>query len=198
MSKPLFSLLAMVAAFGGPALAQDGTVSTQDPNKVFTGKPLPGTIAGTERWIVHFKTRPFDLSALTAEYHGARNVDKIAGIVRDLESKVEAHQKGFVADVVALGGRVFKQYWIANCAAMEIAPKHLATIKKLANVDFLQPDRVPYENLSKIHSRSRLNLIVTQEKGPSYIFVGNATSHRRTHWAKRLPWARRWETRTVP
>ncbi|MAE77401.1 MAG: hypothetical protein CMJ85_11090, partial [Planctomycetes bacterium] len=59
---------------------------------VFLGKPLPGKKADTQSWIVHFKSRPFTLAAFRAEMYGDRNVEKVAAIVADLDTKMKAHQ----------------------------------------------------------------------------------------------------------
>ena len=56
-----------------PGSAQALPVAPQSFDKpVFSGKPLPGKKAGTESWIVHFKSRPFTLAAYRAEMYGDR------------------------------------------------------------------------------------------------------------------------------
>ena len=134
----LFSPCLVALLASGVVAQADGT--PQSLKSQFSGTPAAGQKAGTERWVVHFKSRPFDLSAFQAEMHGDKNPDKVDAIVADLKKKTQAHQAQFVKDIEALGGTVTHQYWIVNCAAFEIAPKHLAAIKKLPNVDFLQPD----------------------------------------------------------
>ncbi|MCB9881719.1 MAG: S8/S53 family peptidase [Planctomycetes bacterium] len=131
------SLLAAVAAalVACPLTAQ---VAGEAP--VTTAKPLPGLVAGTESWIVHFQNRPFDLSAFRAEMYGNKNPEVIATIVKDLEAKVQAHQKKFCNDIVALGGRVTHQWWLINACCIEVAPRHLAAIRQMGNVAMLEPN----------------------------------------------------------
>ncbi|MCA8972779.1 MAG: hypothetical protein KDC95_23535, partial [Planctomycetes bacterium] len=131
------SLLAAVAAalVACPLTAQ---VAGEAP--ATTAKPVPGLVAGTESWIVHFQNRPFDLSAFRAEMYGNKNPEVIATIVKDLEAKVQAHQKKFCNDIVALGGRVTHQWWLVNACCIEVAPKHLAAIRQMGNVAMLEPN----------------------------------------------------------
>lgn len=151
--KPLhcraaLSSLAIGACVLASATAQDHSrdgapnsgpqVSNTTPT--FTGTALPGAKAGTERWIVHFATRPFDLSSLRDEALGARRADVASAVVEDLEHRMKEHQKAFVADVERLGGHVFAQWWLVNACAIEIDPEQLPAIRALENVAYLQPD----------------------------------------------------------
>ena len=106
----------------------------------FPGKPVAGRKSGTERWIVHFKTRSFDLSALEAEYHGAKNPARVAALCADLEVQMRTDQAPFCARVEALGALVFLQYWLVNACVIEIEPRKLPAVRALRNVRFLQPD----------------------------------------------------------
>ena len=107
---------------------------------VFTGKAAAGDKAGSERWIVHFKTPPYSLDAYRAEMLGARNPDRVDILVAEIERRMTAGRAGFVKDIEALGGTVTAQWWIVNAAAFQIAPNHLAAIRKLENVAYLEPD----------------------------------------------------------
>ncbi|MCB9881721.1 MAG: S8 family serine peptidase [Planctomycetes bacterium] len=137
------SLAVITAALSLPtivstrAVAQDaaGFVAEQQQRQ-----PLPGLVAGTESWIVHFQNRPFDLSAFRAEMYGNKNPEVIATIVKDLEAKVQEHQKKFCNDIVALGGRVTHQWWLVNACCIEVAPRHLAAIRQMGNVAMLEPN----------------------------------------------------------
>lgn len=118
--------------------------------------------AGTESWIVHFESRPFDLSAFREEMQGARNPDHIEQIVSDLESKMKAHQRRFVEDVESLGGRVTHQWWLINGCAIEIAPKHLGTLRSMENVARLEADVETFPQIksatdAKNHNSDALN-----------------------------------------
>lgn len=142
MSRPriLSSLLLAGLSLPPTALAQaPASAATRDlPGAGRTA--LPGSRPGTERWIVHFKSRPFTLEAYRAEMWGARDPRRVAAIVADLERRVRDHQRAFVERVEALDGRVLFQYMLVNAIAIEIAPRHLPALRELPNVDFLQPD----------------------------------------------------------
>ncbi|MCA8970700.1 MAG: hypothetical protein KDC95_12980, partial [Planctomycetes bacterium] len=110
------------------------------PSSVTGAKARAGAKAGTESWVVNFKTRPFDLLALRAEMYGNRDPRVVAEIVKDLEAKVKAHQKDFCDEIVALGGTVTQQWWIVNALCIEIAPDKLDTIRAMENVASVDPD----------------------------------------------------------
>lgn len=115
-------------------------VAIPAPSIEVVNKPIAGVKAGTESWVVHFAERPFGLDALREEMLGARNPEVVKSIVQDLEAKMQAHQKNFCADVVALGGTVTHQWWIVNAACIEIAPDKLDTIRAMQNVARLDPN----------------------------------------------------------
>lgn len=131
MSNLLVPLLSL-ATLAAPALGHDQAQGAD--------RGLPGRTPGTESWIVHFSSRSFDLESLRTEMHGGKDAAKVAVIVAELEAKVLAHQRDFVTDVEALGGRVTHQWWIINACAIEVEPRHLPTIKSMSNVARLQPD----------------------------------------------------------
>ncbi len=106
----------------------------------FEGKPLPGKAPGSQRWIVHFKSRSFDLSALNAEYAGARNPDRVEALAKELNHKAHLDQADFVEKVEALGAKVTDQFWLVNAAVVEIQPSQLAKLRGLKRVAYLQPD----------------------------------------------------------
>lgn len=137
-STPRLLLAALVAALLPAATPAQSPFRPQDP--VFGTKPAAGSREGTERWIVHFANRPFTLDALRAEYRSGADPAKVGKLVADLEQRMTAHQAAFVQEVEKLGGRMLRQFWIINACAIEIEPKHLGTVRDLANVAFLQPD----------------------------------------------------------
>lgn len=101
---------------------------------------LPGAQAGTERWIVHFATRTFELSAFRNAVLAKRPANEVAAIVQNLEQLVVADQQQFVQAVKGLGGTVTTQWWLVNAAVIEVAPGQLVAVRALNNVAFVQPD----------------------------------------------------------
>lgn len=122
-----------------PLLAQDG-VAPLLPNSPEHG--IPGDAPGTERWIVHFSERSFDLAAFRNAIRGGAPAADVAAIVADLEARVKADQKNFVDEVKALGGSVVAQWWLINAAAIDIPFAQLGALRKLQNVRFLEADQV--------------------------------------------------------
>ena len=127
-------------ALGSQMPSGTAQVSAANCHPVFAGTPLPGRQAGTERWIVHFATRSFDLTALEAEYHGAKDPTRVTALCADLQTKMRADQATFVASVEKLGAVVCLQYWLVNACVIEIAPQSLPAVRALPNVRYLQPD----------------------------------------------------------
>lgn len=136
--------LSVVTLCFGTLLAQ-GDLAGRSPAMatVLAGRPdhgLPGAVAGTERWIVHFQKRGFDLSGFKNAVDARRPAAEVAAIVAGLELLVQADQAQFVKAVQGLGGRVTRQWWLVNAAAIEIAPAQLDALRRLPNVRFVQPD----------------------------------------------------------
>ncbi len=101
---------------------------------------LPGAIQGTERWIIHFETRPFDLSTFRSAIYSRRPANEVDQIVRDLEAKAEAHQRAFVQKIQQLGGQLHAQWWLINACAIDVPHKALAEIAALPNVARIEAD----------------------------------------------------------
>lgn len=139
-----FASLALTAALAAPCLAQSSdsvlgpVLDRQAPDR--TVRAVPGERPGTERWIVHFEKRSFDLAAYRAEMHGARNPVKVARIVADLEHAMREDQRAFVQAVQGLGGEVTDQFWLINSCVVEIHPSRLDTLRDLPNVAQLEAD----------------------------------------------------------
>lgn len=114
------------------------TIAAQKPH--FPGRGLPGKRAGEERWIVHFKSRSFDLSALQESLAGNAGAAPAGALVADYERRMRADQAPFVAALRDLGGTVVAQWWLVNACAIEIDPRLLPRVEALANVAFVQPD----------------------------------------------------------
>lgn len=110
---------------------------------ILAGSPargLPGAKAGTERWIVQFATRTFDLTGLRGAIEAGQPANAVAAIVADLEQRMRTDQAPFVQAVGALGGAVVRQWWLVNAAAVEIDPRQLDALRRLPNVLRVQPD----------------------------------------------------------
>lgn len=134
MISILSSLL--LASLAVPAVPQD------PPHTDRTTHGIPGSLPGTEAWLVTFKTRPFDLSEFRRAIHERRSPEVVDRIVADLEARMRAHQKPFVEFVESLGGRVTHQWWLVNGCAVEIPFARLDELRAHPNVLYLHPDRV--------------------------------------------------------
>ena len=93
------------------------TIAAQKPK--FGGRALPGARAGEERWIVHFKTRSFDLRALQDELSGRAAAGPAGALVADYERRMREDQAPFAAAVRGLGGTVVAQWWLVNACAID-------------------------------------------------------------------------------
>jgi hypothetical protein len=118
-------------------MPSDGTTTTA--SRALEVHGLPGAIKGTERWIVHFKSRPFDLQGFRKAVQ-SNDAAQVSATVRDLEAKVKAHQAAFEKVVEAMGGEMVAQWWLINGCAIDVPPSKLAELRKLDNVDFIEPD----------------------------------------------------------
>ncbi|MFO1076249.1 MAG: S8 family serine peptidase [Planctomycetota bacterium] len=134
LTRPLFATL----LFGSLLAQSDPSLAPLLPNHSEHG--VPGAVAGTERWIVHFARRSFDLSGFRGAIAAHRPAAEVAAIVADLEQRVIADQAPFAQAVQALGGTVVRQWWIVDAAAVEIAPNQLLALRRLPNIAYLQPD----------------------------------------------------------
>lgn len=134
---------------------------------ILAGRPehgLPGAALGSERWIVHFASRSFDLSGFRAAIRAHRPAAEVDAIIAQLEQAVQADQAEFVAAIVALGGKVTNQWWLVNAAAVEIAPAQLDALRRLPNVAFVQPDeeRMPAIKTATNGSNHRADALQAQ------------------------------------
>ncbi len=189
-SSSFLSLLALSAALSAqgfppgsvpPQAVSDkpfeskATVSAPVQNSVFPKKHgILGTLPGTERWIAHFKKRPFSLKEYRTEMWGKRDPKKISRIVAGLEAKMKAHQKNFVEEVRSLGGKVVFQYWLVNACCFEIAPKHLDALRRFPNVAWLQPDEVATPQIKTATNANNHNADALQAQGYTGSNVGLA------------------------
>ncbi|MGE0144989.1 MAG: S8 family serine peptidase [Planctomycetota bacterium] len=101
---------------------------------------IPGARAGTERWIVHFKSRSFDLTRFREAILARRPANEVAAIVADMERSVRNDQAAFVTAAESLGARITDQWWIINALALELEPEQLAELRRLPGIESVQPD----------------------------------------------------------
>ncbi|MHC4814111.1 MAG: S8 family peptidase [Planctomycetota bacterium] len=103
---------------------------------------LPGDRPGTERWIVHFKTRSFDLSNFRTAIYARRPATEVEKIVADLEHKVRIDQAKFTHKVESeLGADVVMQWWLINACAIDVPFANLEKVRALPNVARLEPNQ---------------------------------------------------------
>ena len=103
---------------------------------------LPGSLPGTERWIVTFKDRSFDLSEFRSAVYGGASAAETARIVAGLEDEVTKDQAGFVRFIEDLGGKVAVQWWIINGCAVDIPFEKLEALRRHPRVAMVEPDRI--------------------------------------------------------
>jgi hypothetical protein len=102
--------------------------------------PLPGARPGTQRWLVHFAKRSFDLEGLRAATLARKPAAEIAGLVADLDRRARADQEPFVRAVERLDGVVLAQWWLVNGCAVEIHAAAVDAVRALPDVLRLEPD----------------------------------------------------------
>ncbi len=144
VTRPMASALAFSLAFflAFSLAAQDGASQDVRGTTAVDVHGLPGDRPGTERWIVHFKTRSFDLSGYRNAIRAGRPAAEVAGIVAGLERKVLADQTGFVAKVENdLGAQILAQWWLINACAIDVPFASLDRVRSLPGVERLEPDR---------------------------------------------------------
>lgn len=95
---------------------------------ILAGRPehgVNGATTGTERWIVHFEQRSFELTDFRAAILSRRPAAGVTAIVTGLVAQVKKDQAAFVTAVQSIGGNVVQQWWLVNAAAVEILPTQL-------------------------------------------------------------------------
>lgn len=135
---------AALASCASALLAQADGIAAVSPSATLApaeGQIVAGRVAGTQRWIAHFKSRSFDLAQFRRANLERRPAAEVTAIVADLERQMRRDQAAFVAAVERLGGTVVAQWWLVNAAAFEIAPARLDDVRKLDNVERLEADR---------------------------------------------------------
>ena len=121
-TSPLAPLLALSLSILSPADAQK---PSDIPN----------------RWLVEFRARSFDLSEFRAA-HRARDAERVATIVANLQALARKDQEPFRRAVAKLGGRVTDQFWIVNACALQIDKSKIDLIRALPNVHRITSDKL--------------------------------------------------------
>jgi len=114
---------------------------------------VPGDQPGTERWVVHFEARSFDLSDLASAIRARRPADEVSALVQQLDSKAAADQAEFVEAARGLGATVVRQWWIINACAVDVAPGSLSALRELDNVVRLERDHWARPGMLRAASR---------------------------------------------
>ncbi|MCA8953123.1 MAG: S8 family serine peptidase [Planctomycetes bacterium] len=103
-----------------------------------SGSPLPGTLAGTERWIVCLRDRGFDLEQLLQTVRQAPAPARPA-LIAGLRQQAQADQAAIALAVAAAGGRVSKHFWLLSALAIEVPPGAVAALRQRARVASMFP-----------------------------------------------------------
>ncbi len=133
---------------------------------------LPGRLPGTERWLVVFKNRSFDLSEFRAAVKTGDPV-LVDKIVKKLETRVREDQKAFATFVEnKLHGDVVAQFWLVNACSVEVPFKNLRAIQTHPNVAYIHPDQevrpvILTATNSKNHSADSVQALGIKGKGVS-------------------------------
>ena len=133
---------------------------------------LPGRLPGTERWLVVFKDRSFDLSAFRAAVK-TKNPSLVDKVVKELESKAQKDQRAFSTFVeTKLGGDVVAQFWLVNACSIEVPFKSLDAIRRHPRVAYIHPDQEVHPVIltatnSKNHSADSVQAMGIKGKGVS-------------------------------
>lgn len=115
-------------------------VSGAQAQLAIDAKPQPGAAAGSERWIVTFKSRPFDLHPLQAAIAARAEAAAVADLVAGLEAQAVASHAALAAFVAAHDGVVTKHWWIIDACAVEIAASQVGALRAHDQVAGMFPD----------------------------------------------------------
>ncbi len=116
------------------ALALQADRPLVSPAPTAGGPGLSGDLAGTERWIVTFASRSFDLSAFDAAVRGEAPAGAGAAILRDLAAAARADQAGFARAVAGFGGRVREHWWLIAACSIEVPAARVRDVARLPGV----------------------------------------------------------------
>ncbi len=94
------------------------------------------------RWLVELADRSFDLEGFRAAVTSGAPADRVADLVRDLESRARADQGELAAWIVARGGRVHAQWWLVNGLSAEMSVETATALRLQPRVRTVEPDAV--------------------------------------------------------
>jgi hypothetical protein len=145
-SVPFLGLFLGAALLFGSASqlsAQDVSVSkpSSDSGQAESGE-ADARQAVRGEYIVHFASRPFDLSALRAANRAQPDPDRYAELVQGIVQRNETLRRPFAKSLEQLGGEVIEHYWIINASAIRIDAAQLGLVQELPGVARVQPNYV--------------------------------------------------------
>jgi hypothetical protein len=104
-----------------------------------TEQGLPGTLPGTEQWLIVLRTRGYSLpTALQAARTHASSQARQAG-VDGLRLLAANDQQDIAQVVMALGGAVRQHFWAVNALAVDVPPAARIVLSALPRVARLYP-----------------------------------------------------------
>lgn len=129
------------------------------------GHGLPGQRVGTEQWIVHFKTRSFNLDALRNAVRAGASADRVEAMIAQLEDKAMQEQQAFKQALRELGGDTCIHYWLINSCAIEVPHAQLGRVRALPNVARLEPNLPVVPLIKEATSSSNHNSDLVNSQG---------------------------------
>ncbi|PIE23262.1 MAG: hypothetical protein CSA62_08615 [Planctomycetota bacterium] len=154
LRRSLFALAATLA-FSASTPAQNGRESgTPAPNLFPEIRPIAGNFEASERWIIHFEKRSFDLEAFRQAVWTGQSAERVEAILADYRQRVQADQAGFVAKLRAVGGQVVEQWWIINACSVDVPKGIIQGLRKLPGIAYIEPDQV-WEPLIKTATNAK-------------------------------------------
>ena len=166
-AHPLHAGLAIFAL----AISLSAQTAEQQAKALAPGHGVAGRLVpNSEQWLVDFDKRSFDLSRLRAAIRSNADVARVDEIVASYRQATERDQAAFVEAIEKLGGRVFEQFWIINCAAIEIPFDKVAAVRRLPGVARVSPNRLTWATIKKAtnadnHNSDAVNALGVKGKG---------------------------------
>lgn len=93
-----------------------------------------GEAPASERFIVMFEQRSFDLLPLKKAIADRRSAEYVAGVVAECEARATADQAEFDRALRRIGGRVDEHFWIINGCAVDLPPGRLDWLRSYDGV----------------------------------------------------------------
>jgi len=84
---------------------------------------------GSDRWIVTFTSRPFDLTPLREALASPTTAHTAATVAADLEARAAEHHAPVTALVTNLGGRTLRHWWIVDACHVELDARAVDALK---------------------------------------------------------------------